>query len=347
MLRVITLYSLIWLSTIRLIFVAWRLVTLLFHGSFALCPLSGSFTIFHCAVTAWLSDKCIVCITACVRFTPISYTGSVSISLYAWTEAMEASLLIWIVISLKRMPDIIHPVLLMEAYHFRINLWWTCMSRSDSTSLSPHVDKWVLIGSRIRTSRFVSCVPWIFLFIVIESFVRIFIDLAGAYWCSAAIVMVHVPLDGSSGVRNLGELLHVHLCTVSSVLSYLMHCLRGATCSTTTVPVSFIISVNIIFVLITAMGSKVAVRSLVFVFVNQGYFLVRWIHFVIFLNSRWATQLTSFPSHSMKVWARGTVGTIQCVWLGRALRWKRRRVFWVSLVCRRSFDIWFHKERKW
>lgn len=156
--------------------------------------------------------------------------------------------------------------------------------------------------------------------------------------------MVHVPLDCATSHRDLRQLLHVHLSAIRSVLSNLMHCLLSTTCSRTAVPVSFIISVNIIFVLISAMGSKVAVRSVVLVFGNQRYFLVRWIH--LFLDSGDATKVASFSSHPMKVWARGDVDTIHCVWLRRALRRERRRVLRVSFVRRRSFDIWLDEKGK-
>ena len=108
-----------------------------------------------------------------------------------------------------------------------------------------------------------------------ESFICVLFTLSWAQRRSTAIVMVHISLDSSPRHGDLGQLLHVHLSSIRSVLSNLMQCLLGSSCSAAAVPISLKISFYIIFLLIAAIGSKVTVRSVFFLFIDHGYFLVR------------------------------------------------------------------------
>ena len=150
----------------------------------------------------------------------------------------------------------------------------------------------IFICSWIRAPRLVS---WILIPVVKVPLIGVII-LSWTQRSSAAIVMVHIPLNSSSSHWNLRQLLHIHLSSVRSVLGNLVQLLWGPTSSTTAVPISFKISVNIILLLIAAMGSKVTVWPIIFIFTNYWYFLVRWIHFVIY---RGTTELTALTSHSV------------------------------------------------
>ena len=158
MFRVVILYSLIWLSTLV---ITWRLVPFLIHRALAGGPLSGSLEL-HGAKTVWLSDKCIVRISTCVRFAPIiSYPGGVSVPRHPRARSMEAPFLISIVITLECVAQIVVNSALMKALHFRIDLRWACVAGSDGAGLGPHVAESILVWSRVRCSRFVSSVVFL------------------------------------------------------------------------------------------------------------------------------------------------------------------------------------------
>ena len=66
--------------------------------------------------------------TTRVRFTSISYTGSVSVPILAWAHNIEASLLILLVVPFECVPDVVS-VTLMKTNHGRFDLCRTNVSR--------------------------------------------------------------------------------------------------------------------------------------------------------------------------------------------------------------------------